>query len=488
MTCLNEHQLIKQFPDRRSKQLLLKGLWGIERETQRTTEIGYISELPHPISFGNKLTNKQITVDFSENQLEFVTAPHPSPELALRELAEIQAYAETEIGDELLWPFSMPPRLPDEEDIPIAVFPETDEGIQKEIYRRGLALRYGKRLQMISGIHYNFSFSQELIQYLYLRSGASSSFVTFSNNLYLRVSRQFIKHRWLLIYLFGASPVADSSYDSEMQKKLNYQCDLKVEKEKFNKYATSLRASRYGYSNEVEACYQVSYNHLADYQKDVKRLLATPSAHFAKLGMMRNGKQVQLNYNIIQNESEFYAPIRIKQKVKGGKTQLDAIMKRGIGYLEIRTLDIDPFDRYGIQRDTIHFVHLFLLYCLLINDEQLTEKQQSLANENHEYIALFGRKPTLKLTLANNSAILAQDWAKQILNEMFKLADFLDTEAGFYQSIVRGQLEKVVNYSLLPSQRIADELAAYPNSYLEFGIDLAKLHQTGHSGWCREIQ
>ena len=240
-------------------RLLLDGNWGLEKESQRITNSGDLALTGHPAVFGNKLTNPHITTDFAESQIELITPPFRNIEDTYRALETLQAEVEAGIGPELLWPLSMPPRLPAEEDIPIAVFPDTLEGREKAVYRRGLALRYGKKMQMISGIHYNFSFGPEMMDYLFRVFGKGRSKRDFADELYFAVARNFFRYRWLLIYLFGASPSVDVSYDSVIANQLRAvaACCPGQFAESFHtmmdypRYTTSLRVSSFGYAGPV---------------------------------------------------------------------------------------------------------------------------------------------------------------------------------------------------------------------------------------------
>lgn len=237
----------------KDQKLLLNGKWGIERELQRVTELGDLALTPHPAVFGDKLKNKEITTDFSESQMELITPPFSKVEEVDRYLKMLHEKAWAGVRNEYLWPLSMPPRLPEEELIPIARFNDTEEGHSAYIYRQGLANRYGKKMQMISGIHFNFSFGNKLLHTLYELFGENRGFSTFRDELYFSVARNFLRYRWLLIYLYGASPSCDDTYDVVVNDEVE-----KIKKccpeccNQYDKYATSLRVSRFGYTNPVK--------------------------------------------------------------------------------------------------------------------------------------------------------------------------------------------------------------------------------------------
>lgn len=452
---------------------LLSGYIGLEREAQRITEQGELALTPHPTAFGDKLTNAQITTDFSESQLELVTRPHPTVERAWNELKNIHYTVEHGINEELLWPFSTPPILPEEKDIPIAKFTDSELGRKKEIYRRGLAVRYGKKRQMISGVHYNFSFGDEIIKFLYDRFGVTENWETFKNDLYFKTARNFLRYRWLLIYLFGASPVNHSSYNSafirqsgEREKQISSELKL------YQQYATSVRVSRLGYSNHIEQQSLVSYNQLNAYASDLKHLLHTPSEDYQKLGMFQNNEQVQLNTNLLQDESEFYTPIRLKSR----DNEVDKLAHNGVDYLEIRIFDNNPFEKTGVSREQLYFIQLFLLVCLFEESPSLSTEQMKRLNTNHNHVALMGRKPHLKLLDENNNTVYLTDWANDIFGKMKRLATEIDRTAiqkQFY-SIVNDESKKIANSALLPSEQVVCEMKKNKESYIDLGLRLAK--------------
>ncbi|WP_017473854.1 glutamate--cysteine ligase [Amphibacillus jilinensis] len=474
-------------PDR--KKLLLDGLWGIERETQRITADGHIALTDHPAIFGNKRMNNQITVDFAENQLEFVTRPHPSIDLLYAELKEISLIADQGIGDQRMWPMSMPPRLPREQAIPIAKFDHSSEGQAKEVYRKGLALRYGKKLQMISGIHYNYSLGNHLLQLLHQHFHQEEDMTAFKNKVYMKISRNFIKYRWLLIYLFGASPVADQSYDSVIEKelqKVSEGCeDLRQEKQLFKKCATSLRASRFGYSTEIQEQYQVSYNSLAAYIQDIKKLLSTESEQYRQYGVERDGERVQLNTSIIQNENEFYAPVRFKSKVKDNQSQIEALEQRGIDYIEIRLLDINPFSKWGVCKTQIDFVHLFVLFCLFEDSNPTSNQALMRASKNHQLVALLGRLPYLRLLKSEDQQIELKEWGEAIFAKLYQIAELIDhaNRSDRFRCVVAKERDKLHNRLLLPAEKIVNEMKQRQESYIDFGLRLANQYK---SKFCKD--
>jgi glutamate--cysteine ligase len=400
----------------------------------------------------------------------------------MNSLGSIYSEVAEGIGDELLWPFSMPPKLPPEEDIPIAKFPETDSGRTLNIYRNGLSLRYGKKMQMISGIHYNFSFGDQFIDFLYGKYGDSQSKRDFTDEMYLAVIRNFMRYRWLLVYLFGASPLYDPTYSSVIEKELNAirKCcpDLALGFEHITKYATSLRVSRFGYSDNADAGQNVFFNSMSEYFEKLRRLMSTKSERYARLGMHKGGEQLQLNENILQKESEFYSSIRPKQNLRQGETPIEALKKRGIKYLEVRVLDVNPFEKLGITLEQILFLQVFMLFCLFERSDFIDEESFSEISSNYHTVALLGRNSELSIYNANGTLVLLRNWGQDVVLKLRQIAALLDhPEGGKYTRAIDAEAKKLTDLSLLPSEKIYREIRETGLSFKEYGVHLAEAHK-----------
>jgi glutamate--cysteine ligase len=460
----------------KDEKLLLKGKWGIERESQRVTAAGDLALTEHPAGFGNKLKNKEITTDFSESQIELITPPFSSVEEVHGYLEMLTSKVNNQLKQEYLWPLSMPPRLPDEKSIPIARFDDTPEGKEKEIYRLGLANRYGKKMQMISGIHFNFSFSQEMLDALYHYSGTNEDKTGFIDKAYFSMARNFLRYRWLLIYLFGASPSGDNTFYSVIRNEMNTikKCcpECCNTGDPYQEFATSLRVSRFGYSNGVQGKFVVSYNSKADYLQSIRKMLNTVSKKYSKIGTFRNGKQIQLNENVLQKDSEFYSAIRLKQITEKGEGQLEAIESRGVLYAEIRILDVNPFERTGISLKQMYFLQLFMLFCLFESSDYMSRSELKLINKNHHLIALSGRQEHMMLYHYNRGLIPLEEWGLDIFGKLFQLAKAMDTagESNKYTECVIDEFNKLRDKSLLPSNQIQNEMRLNGESFTSFGI------------------
>ncbi len=453
---------LEYFSTKTTSKWLGQGLHGLEKESLRVTRNGELTLTPHPKKLSNPLTDPHITTDFSESQIEFITSPFPKIEQALSHLEKLHRRAAAELGEELIWPFSMPPKLPSEEKIPIARYGSSQQAKEKETYRKGLALRYGKYMQTISGIHYNMSFSQSFWKEFHTLSESADSLQDFMNEKYLHLARNFIRHRWLLAYLFGTSPLLDESYG----------CKLMC---KETEYAVSLRLSRCGYSNPAKI--PVRLNRFKDYLEDLIKAADTPYPRYTALGIEKNGERIQLNDHLLQIGNEYYAPIRLKPP-KPYRDVLIALKRHGVQYIESRVFDLNPFEPLGISAETLYFSHLFLLFCLLSDSPPIEDADLAEATYNQEHIALYGRKPGIVLKRYGKKINL-DTWGEEILNKMKPLAAILDKNfnRSKYLSAWQKALRGIRNPLTLPSNKVIQKIEASKENFITFGIHKAMLHR-----------
>ena len=473
-------EILESFLKDDKGKLLVEGNFGLEKECQRVLSTGDLALTPHPQVFGDKTKNPHITNDFSESQVEMITKPFNSVEEAYESLNRINLEVEKGIDNELLWPLSMPPKLPAEEIIPIACFPGSENGKNMETYRKGLALRYGKKMQMISGIHYNFSFSKGLVNYLYKKWGNKGDKRLFIDEIHFGLARNFLRYSWILIYLFGASPFCHSTYYPVIKKELSIiqSCCPNYEDiiENCIQCATSLRVSRFGYSNSRLKNEEMYFNSLEEYSAKLRRMLSTRDENFSKLGIYRNGSQIQLNGNILQKESEFYSSIRLKQALNKGETPLEALEKRGVEYVEVRILDLNPFEKLGLSIEQMNFLHVFMHFCLFEESPLITRDEHAQINLNHHLVSLIGRKKGLKLKKYGGSETSLELWGEEIFEKLKNIADLMDSGTGDnkYRACVEEEHRKLFDISLLPSERIKMEMEGNDENFLEFGMRYAK--------------
>lgn len=465
----NLSEMVSLFSSDKANHLLLKGKWGLEKEALRVDKNGDLALTDHPAVFGDKMKNPNITTDFSESQIEIITPPLDSIEESYDYLFKVQSFVEQSLNSELLWPLSMPGLLPDEADIPLAKYNGSDAGNEKEIYRSGLALRYGKKMQMISGIHYNFSFHPEFWEFIQTKIGSNKQRTAFVDDAYFAFARNFLRYRWMLTYLFGASPVKSRDNKSD---ELVENCCFNKDWANLHSNATSYRMSNFGYETSQQKDLTVSFNNLKDYTRDLRRVLTTRVDAYSDLGVFQNGKQVQQNDFLLQSENEYYSPVRFKQILKAGETQLSAFEKRGIEYIEIRCFDLDPFEKLGINLEQLYFVQVFALFCLFEESPELTPQEIKIASRNTQITALEGQKKGLELEKRDGSKVRLKEWGVDNLNKMREIAKLMDKAAGRtrYQKTIQMETQKFDNSQLLPSAKILDSMQKNDFNHEEFGL------------------
>lgn len=454
----------------------LDGNWGLEKEALRITNNGNLSLTEHPAEFGDKEENKKITVDFSESQLELITPVCNSIEKAFSSISQIHDYAESKIKNELLWPFSMPCRLPEDKLIPIAKFKNKEH----EIYRKGLALRYGKKMQMICGLHYNYSPGEKFLNILYKNSGADKPLKEFRNDIYFHTGRNILRYRWLLLYLFGASPEADMTYTNNIVNHFNkiekiFSCCKDIYSE-HKKNTVSIRMSCIGYRNHIPDEHSVSYNSLDEYLTDLKYLLDNTDNTFSGYGVSINNEQVQLNDKYLQKLNEFYSPIRFKQNKQYCGDSIEILKNKGVEYLELRIMDLNPFYKEGISHEDLYFIHIFILYCMFKYSPPINNAEEKIINKNHHATALKGREPGFKLFKPSGDKTTLYKWGTELLNEMKEIACALDSESSSlnYSKSLAAQIIKIENPAILPSSKIISYMEQNNESFIELGVRLAR--------------
>jgi glutamate--cysteine ligase len=361
---------------------------------------------------GSALTHPLITTDYSESQLELITGAHPGAEQCLGELTEVHQFVHHTMqahGGELLWASSMPCGLPTDETIPIARYGSSHIGRAKSIYRMGLGHRYGRRMQTISGIHYNWSLP-----------GVGSE-------QYFSLIRNFRRHAFVLLYLFGASPALCKCFVDGREHGLE---QLEGGNALYLPHATSLRMGRLGYQSDAQATLAVSYNGLAGYANSLHEALTKPYPAYETVGVRNPGGDYnQLGTSLLQIENEFYGTIRPKRTVRRGERPLHALRERGVEYVEVRLMDLDPFVPVGITASTMRLLDVFLLHCLLSDSPPDTPAEIAELKHNQHLTAERGRESGLLLSRNGQSVPLAE-WGAQVLAECVPLAAALDATHG----------------------------------------------------------
>jgi glutamate--cysteine ligase len=461
---------LRQISDRGDRASLRGGLRGVEKECLRVTPGGHIAATDHPATLGSALTNRFITTDYSEALIEFITPPECTARETLQFLADVHQFTYSAMGDELLWPLSMPCRLRAESDIAIARYGKSNIGMMKTIYRRGLGHRYGRYMQAIAGVHFNYSVPETFWPVYAEIEGVDGESGEFKSGAYLALVRNVRRLDWLLLYLFGASPAVCRSYLPAGASGLEELDGGSY----YAPHATSLRMSDIGYKNAVQAKISVSANSLEEYISDLTQAIRTRHPAYERIGVQVDGEYRQLNANQLQIENEYYSTIRPKRSALSGERPTTALGRGGVEYVELRALDLDPFAPVGVDRSRLLFCEAFLLYCLLADSPPADASEQAEISHNHGLVARRGREPGLLLRRHGKDVSL-RDWAGSILLGMQAVAEFLDAGAGSrYREVLRECAAGIEEPDCTPSARMLRELAASGQSLDEFGLALAR--------------
>jgi glutamate--cysteine ligase len=434
---------------------------GIEKEGLRVDATGALAATPHPVALGAALTNPHITTDYSESLLELITSPIPDATALIAELTDIHTYVAHRNSGEVIWNQSMPAHLPPESDIPVAWYGTSNTGMLKHVYRQGLAWRYGKVMQCIAGVHYNYSLPDAAWDFLTTGETAQER----RNSGYMGLIRNFMRHSWLLMYLFGASPAVSRSFLQHAG--IEEQLSQLSQDTYCLPWATSLRMSDLGYKNPPQSELQLCYNDLDTFTARIYGACTTPWPAYEAIGTHRNGQRIQLNTNILQIENEYYSSIRPKQTAGRCERPNTILRERGIQYVEVRCLDIDPWAPAGISVETARFLDAFLL-CCAVEDSPLFPAPGNCGESrtNFARVAREGRRPELTLT-RDGQVLTLKDWAEQALAAIEPYARLLDEGSGDTQhrAALEAQKAKVADPEMTPSARL---LAALRTEKQEF--------------------
>ncbi|MBL8342109.1 MAG: glutamate--cysteine ligase [Rubrivivax sp.] len=461
---------------------------GIEKESLRALPSGALALTPHPPALGSPLTHPHITTDYSESQLELITGVHADAEGCLTEITEIHQFVYRTMalqGDERLWVGSMPCGLPTDETIPLGRYGSSNIGRAKSVYRMGLGHRYGRRMQTISGIHYNWSLP-----------GVGS-------DEYFALIRNFRRHSFLLLLLFGASPALCGSFVEGRDHGLQPLAP-DAPHTMHLPHATSLRMGRLGYQSEAQAQVAVSYNSLHNYGASLHDAMTRPYPPYEAIGIRNlGGEYNQLATTLLQIENEFYGTIRPKRVIHTGERPLHALRERGVEYVEVRCMDLDPFEPVGINAQTMRMLDIFLLHCLLAPSAEDTPQEIAALGRNQHRTAAFGRQPGLKLERPMAGDRLREvplvEWADEVLQQCEPIARWLDAAcatAGDGAARRHGDALAAARRALqapatLPSARVLATMQHdFAGSYTAFVRALSEQTRANHMAlpWSREQQ
>ncbi|HGS4570969.1 glutamate--cysteine ligase [Vibrio cholerae] len=430
---------------------------GLERESLRYTPEGALTQTPHPKALGAALTHRWITTDFAESLLEFITPVSHEVDTLLAQMSDIHHFAQTKLGDEKLWPLSMPCYVGSEEGIVLAQYGSSNTGKMKTLYREGLKRRYGSLMQIISGVHFNFSFPESFWDALFGEQEESARQAS-KSAAYFGVIRNYYRFGWLIPYLFGASPALCSSFLQGRKTDLPFES---IGKTLYLPYATSLRLSDLGYTNSAQSVLQIGFNSIEQYLQGLNEAIRTPSAEFAKLGVKVEGEYRQLNSNVLQIENELYAPIRPKRVTQSGERPSQALARAGVEYIEVRSLDVNPFSPIGINEDQVRFLDLFLAWTALSDSDPMDGCELACWRDNWRKVVLEGRKPGLELQIGCHGEVLTlQAWAKRVFADLRVIAETMDAALGgdAYQAVCAKLETWIENPELTLSAQILAEI------------------------------
>ncbi len=455
---------------------------GVEKEGLRTLEDGRISHTDHPKSLGSALTHPAITTDYSEALLELITPAYPDIDQMLGKLEDLHRLVYRNLpSGETLWVGSMPCKLAGDESVRIAEYGDSNSGKLKHTYRRGLAHRYGRIMQSIAGLHFNFSVGEEFWGAVLENAEDGEALQQAKTGGYFGLIRNFRRWSWLLMYLFGASPALDASFLNGRPSKLE-----QLAPDTFGlPYATSLRMSGLGYQNNAQSSLHICFNYLHTYTKTLYDAIHTPYPPYEKYGVMKGGEYQQLNTNILQIENEYYNTIRPKRVTARGEKPLQALQRRGIEYIEVRCLDLNPLLPLGIDRQQACFMDAFLLTCMLAPNPLISDMECDIIDQNFTKTVEQGRKPGVALTRiidGREQDLALTDWAHEIFDNMSMVAECLGQVTGNsdHADSIRALRQRLEHPEKTPSALCLDGIHA-DGGYLKWLLALSQRHQANLS-------
>lgn len=447
---------------------------GLEKESLRVDAGGNLAQTPHAPAFGSALTHPWITTDYSEALIELITPATHSIEETLGFLDDIHRFLFSALPNENLWVNSMPCVLGGDDQIPLAQYGTSNIGRMKTLYRHGLGIRYGRRMQAIAGIHYNISFPDSFFQTWQEQTGDKRSLTDFRSEKYFDLVRNFQRQSWMLLYLLGASPAVCSSFLQGRQHHLENCGNGTL----YLPYATSLRMSSLGYQNSVQSELKVSYNDLDSYVRDLNHAIHTPYEPFEKMGLKdAAGEYQQINTNILQIENEYYGLIRPKRTTERGERPTTALSKRGVEYAELRCVDLNPFNPIGIDSTSAHFLEVFALHCLLKDAPLFVDEEYLCLPRNQQQVVEQGRNPDLVLRFCGHADRL-RDLAHKTMDELAQVAPLLDAAHGTtaYSAAIAQETAKLDDAELTFSAQVFEALKKQDCSFVEFTNALSRQH------------
>ena len=459
----------------RTAAALQGGLKGVEKESLRVTPDGRIARTAHPRALGSALANEHITTDYSEALIELVTPAFPQTWELVQYLCDLHQFVYRHLGDELLWATSMPCAIEGEESIPIAQYGRSNVGRMKTVYRRGLGLRYGRVMQAISGVHFNYSFPEHFWPVFAELLESRDAGQDFRSDAYFALLRNYRRHGWLVLYLFGNSPALCSSF---LQGRRVEGLEPLAPGTLHAPHATSLRMSDLGYRNTSQAGLSVSVNSLEHYIRDLTAAITTPQPEYQRLGVKVDGEYQQLNANLLQIENEYYSFIRPKRVTESGERPTKALRRGGVQYVEMRSLDVSAYDPVGVNQNKLRFLEAFAAFCVLRSSPPIGMSEQAELDGNHARVAREGRRPGLELSYDGRSRAL-RDWGHEIVDSMRGVCEMLDEgdRQRPYATALEVQAAKLDDASLPPAARTLDAMSTNEESFFAFALRMSQEHK-----------
>ena len=453
---------------------LKETLHGVEKEGLRVDSTGQLSQKPHPQGLGSALTNSSITTDFSESQLELITPVYKDPETSLTFLRDLHGFVYSHLDDELIWAGSMPCHIPDPTRIPIARYGSSNVGQMKYVYRIGLEHRYGKLMQSIAGIHYNFSLSDQFWQAFQANLESTDDLQLFRSASYFKMIRNFRRHSWLLLFLFGASPALCESFLKDREHQLQRLHGRTL----YLPHATSLRMSDLGYSTRAQSSLDICFNHLSTYVDSLRKAIQTTYPPYEEIGIKVNGQYRQLNDTILQIENEHYSDVRPKRVTGPGERPLHALKNRGVEYIEIRNTDVNPWMPLGLDLQQALFLDTFLISCLLMDEQIICDAECRMVSDNTQKVITRGREPGLMLSTPAGERPLTE-LGTSLLTQMRATGQLLDEvhAANDYCTAVDAQIDKLRDFVLTPSAQVVHALQETEADHTEWVLQKSREHR-----------
>ena len=427
---------------------------GIEKESLRVKSNAQLSQSNHPKGLGSPLTNKFITTDFSEALIELVTPTFNSVDEVYEFLLDLHIFTANAMeSDEVLWSNSMPCYIGDESEIRIAEYGSSNIGKLKNIYRKGLRVRYGSIMQCVAGIHYNFSIDNDSLR-LFTKDLNKET----KSDIYLGLIRNFKRNFWFLLYFFGASPIFDKSFVSGR----NHSIKNTNKSDLYDEYATSLRMSEVGYQSYHQKALDIKYNSLDSFIESLKKGIFEEYEVFESLGLYdENNERQQISSGILQIENELYDSIRPKRKGASETRPIELLSDKGIEYVEVRGIDLSPNTLTGISKSEMRLLDVFLIHCLISESESVSQSEYDEMNKNYVTAIHSGSDLDQKLSF-NGSEKSVRNKISNISDELLMIAKELNS--------VDPEFEKSVSDCLNmenKSRQLLNNILGSDNSFTE---------------------